>query len=381
MNSSLTSICGLIIVVVGSACLVGCGPEIPSDALDPSSLYLDARTGLLQEVHSRSDQVRMQAIEAIGGTLGQREAAVITDALKDANPGIRFAATMAIGDIGYVPAKDYLLRMAADKNLEPNKLVFCAVIYALFQLDNTDYTPALGRLLFDSEKEVRSTAALAMGKIGEPSALVPLKRQYAQEQDPTVRLRLVEAMTVLGDERSASLLEAYTKSQFMDERLDAIRAMEQAPLARSAYALRNMLKDRQPPFVRVAAAGALASHGELTKTNFIMCVDAAMEPEKVIARHAGSSPEQITSDQASSLKQLAARSLGQMDMDPALAVLEPLLGDVNGGVRVAAAMSILKILEDYHEAASPPVTQARPAGITEHYGPGKDDLFTAGGKD
>ncbi len=380
MRSSLSSICVLIFVAVGSAGLVGCGLGFDPVILDPSAVYLDARTKLLQDVHSNNDVVRMQAIEAIAGTLGQREAAVITEALKDPNPGIRFAAAMAIGDIGYSPAKDYLLRMGGDKNFEPNKLVFCAVIYSLFQFGNTDYTYELGNLLFDSEKEVRATAALAMGKIGEISALVPLQRQYAQEQDPTVRLRLVEAMTILGDERSASLLEAYTKSQFMDERLDAIRAMEQAPPSRAAFALRNMLKDRQPPFVRVAAAGALAKHGELTKTNFIMCVDAVLEPEKVIARHAGGA-EQVTSAQASALKQLAARSLGQMDLDPALAVLEPLLEDSNGGVRVAAAMSIMKILDDYHEDIRSPTLQVTPVGTVEPPTPSKDDLFTAGGKD
>ncbi len=380
MRSSLSSICILILVAVGSAGLIGCGPGVEPVILDPSAVYLDARTKLLQEVHSKNDVVRMQAIEAIAVTLGQREAAVITEALKDPNPAIRFAAAMAIGDIVYLPAKDDLLRMAADKKFEPNKLVFCAVIYALFQFDNIDYTHELGNLLFDPEKEVRATTAMVMGKIGETSALVPLKRQYSQEQDPTVRLRLVEAMTILGDERSASLLEAYTKSQFMDERLDAIRAMEQAPPARAAFALRDMLKDRQSPFVRIAAAGALAEHGELTETNFIMCVDAAVEPEKVLARHVGGF-EQVTSAQASALKQLAARSLGLMDFDPALSVLEPLLKDSNGGVRVAAAMSILKILDDYHEDIRSPDLQATPAKTVEPSAQSKDELFTAGGKD
>ena len=383
MRRSLLSICVLISMVVGLAGLVGCGPAIEPVTLDPSAVYLDARSRLLQEVQSSNYVVRMQAIEAIAETLSWREAAVITEAIKDPNPAIRFAAVMAVGDIGYTPAKDYLLLMAGDKTPESPKsakLVFCAVIYALFQLDNSQYTHELGDMLFDSDNDIRATAALAMGKMGEPSALVPLKRQYAQEQDPTVRLRLVEAMTVLGDERSASLLEAYTKSQFMDERLDAIRAMEHAPPAQAAFALRNMLKDRQPPFVRVAAAGALASHGEVTESNFKMCVDAVFIPEKVLARYVGS-PEQVTAMQVSALKQLGARSLGLMDMDPALPALEPLLSDSNGGVRVVAAMSILKILDDYHEDIRPPALKATSAGSVESLTLDKDELFTAGGKD
>ena len=379
MRSSLLSMTGLAVLLAASACLVGCGPA-PHDILDPSVVYLDARAKLLQEAQSGTPVARMQAIEAIAETLAHREGAVFAEAIKDPSPGIRFAAAMAIGDIKYAPARDHLIRMAADKRVEPNKLVFCAVIYSLFQFGNTDYTRELGTLLFDPEKEVRATAAMAMGRIGELSALVPLKRQYSQEQDPTVRLRLVEAMTMLGDDRSASLLEAYTKSQFMDERLDAIRAMESAPAERAAFALRNMLKDRQPPFVRVAAAGALAAHGEVNEDNFLLCMTAVVQPERMLAE-SREGPETPNGAQIDSLRQLGARSLGIMNLDPALPALEPLLDDPSGGVRIAAAMSILKILDAYHEELTPSVEAPGPVEAAQPERAGGKDLYSAGGKD
>ena len=364
LRSSLGGLIGLIAFAV-AAVAPGCARgDLPAVAvMDYSQVYLDARDTLLTAAVADDDVTRMQAMEAIAEVLGDSEAEVLVQGLGDKNPAVRFAAAMGIGDIRYLPVKGRLLRMAADKKFEPNRFVFCGVIYALFGLSNTDYTSQLATLIFDREKEVRSSAVLVMGAMGEPSAITILNKLYVQEQDPTIRLRVVEAMALLGEARSINLLEAYTKSQFMDERIDAICAMGRSPGSRSEFVLKKISSGSQPPYVRVAAAGALGRTGQFNADGYNLCVAAAQDPARLLTEHMGQ--VEVSDVQIASLQQLAARSLGWMNRPAAADVLYPLLSSRHGGVRVAASVGILKILSDYQDVARPeqltPATQTVPA--------------------
>ena len=360
---------------------------------DAARHYSDAKVVLLQEAESTDPVTRMEAMEAIGRTLKGQAGGVLMQGLKDDAPTVRYAAAMAIGDSKYVPAKARLTAMAADKQLEPNRFVFCAVIYALHTLGDDQYTPSLGEMLFDLEPEVRASAVMAMEKIGEPSAITPLKRLLAQEQDPTVRLRVVEALAVLGDQKSANLLEAYTKSQFMDERIDAIIALEKVKSDRNPVILRQMIGDRQPAFVRVAAAGAMGSLGLAGEDQFNLVVDAARFPVKMLSSEKDG---KVTQAEVDSLQQLAAWSLGLLGHSEAFTTLGGLMQHPSPKVRIAAAMSELWLLNSYgnaeeasqaEAAASPsePAGQsAAPAAATGPAGPTLEPLpvlRSAGGRD
>ena len=67
---------------------------------------------------------------------------------------MRYAAAVVIGDLKYQPAKTLLLKMT-DHQFEQDKGVFAAVVYALYELGNIDHTEELGRLLFDTERDIR----------------------------------------------------------------------------------------------------------------------------------------------------------------------------------------------------------------------------------
>jgi len=345
----------LLVFAIGASIVIfpGCleMKQSQPEPIDYSLAWRQARDTLVELGRGPDNVARAQAIEAIAETLGDQEGELFLEALGDENPAIRFAAAMAIGDVRYAPAKPYLLKMAADKKVEPNRFVFCAVIYALYQLSNTDYTGHLGRLVFDREKEVRASAVLAMGKMGEPSAIELLKKLYAQEQDPTVRLRAVEAMAMLGDLRSVNLLEAYTKSQFMDERIDAITSMARAPGPRTVFVLQQILSNqRQQPYVRIAAAEALGRLGKADEQAYELCVLAAQDPEGMLRRQTGSAV--VGEVQVASLQQLAAHALGWIGRVSAVRVLQPLLNSQRNGVRVASAASILRLLPGYAQSPS-----------------------------
>ena len=356
----------------------------PRATLDYGRIYIDARTALIQAADDPDPVTRSNAVEALSQSLGEQAGAVYKQALGDPYPSVRFAAAMAAGDLRYAPAKSVLQAMSQQDGhsdaAEPDKRVFCAVIYALHQLGDTTRTSELGNLLQDAEKEVRANAAMVMGKMGEPSAVVPLQMQLADEQDPTVQLQLVEALALLGDQRNIDRLEAYTKMQVLEDQLVAISAMEQVRSARSLPVLQAMTADRYSPRIRVAAFGALAKLGHVDGAGYRFTLNSVRNPEKVM-RKAYKGRRQVSELEGQSLQRLAAMSLGLMKRDDAASALHPLVSSRDGGVRVASAMSLVRLLGAYRPL-EPPVRQGEQQQASEAPGPAtKVELYTAGGKD
>ncbi len=372
-------------VLLLSTMLAGCiPPEEP--AVDFLTAYIDASIALRQAAEDPDPVTRANAIEALSQTVSVKAAPVFKQALDDEYPTVRFAAAMALGDVQYEPAKTTLQRMAKDKaedeRAEPDKRVLCAVIYALHRLGDMSFTGELGGLLGDPEKEVRANAAMVMGKLGEPSAVFPLRRFLIDEQDTAVQLQIVEALAMLGDSANILRLEAYTKTQFLEDRLVAISAMECVQSPRSVVVLREMFHQRQPPRVRVAAAGALAHLGETNLQAYWFCSRAAKDPQRVLRegyRRKGEGAGVVIN----SLQRLAVISLGWMNRESAVDILHPLLDSEDGGVRVAAAMSILRLLKAHELALEPssPKAKTKPTSRPEVQSKPMPTLYTAGGKD
>ena len=379
---------GVMVVV---AALVGCDGKTVQLQIAPTQAYIDARSKLLQAAGDRNGGTRMHAVEAIAETLGADEGGVYLQALRDENPAVRFAAAMAIGDVEYEPARGTLLRMAKFKTTEqggePDRRVFCAVIYALYRLGNDAYAGALGDLLFDKEKQVRGDAVMVMGRMGEPSGIGPLQTLYGDEQDEGLKLQIVGALAMLGEARYARLLEAYTKTQFEDDRLVAISAIQRAGTPRATAVLEDMLVGQQPARVRVAAAGGMARLGEVSAYGEALCLRAVRSPRSLLTREElAEKPAEKVTVRIKSLQALAAISLGWMKRESAVKVLHPLLEDPDGPVRVTAAMSILRILSGYRTAAPAaalpaPGPTSRTVAPRTRPGQGPRKLFTSGAKD
>jgi len=366
---------------------VGCnGSKEELLTIDPTRAYIDAKATLFQAAEDQDPATRSNAIEALASAVGADAGAVYQQGLSDKAPVVRFAAAMACGDIGFEPAKPALLKMAADKKAEPDKRVFCAVIYALHQMGNTDHAGELGQLLFDDEREVRMNAAMAMGKMSEPSAIGPLKALLVQERDDGVKIQVIESLARLGDSESAEHIEGYTKGYFLDLRLVAIPALGRSGSRRAAGALKDLVRERHPARVRVAAAGELARLGHSDKNSYQLCRDALADPEAVL-REARKKSKKVADTDARSLQCLAALALGWMGRPAAVNALHPMLKNPDGAKRVSAATSTLRLLKA-HKPSAPPAPKPAPAATAPVATqpvpvpvkpPAK--LHTAGGKD
>jgi len=314
----------------------------PDPQADPLVTISSARTTLIRSTVDPQPLTRAHALEAVTQVLPIAEAGpLLHRGLGDKNPAVRFAATMGIGDCRYAPARATLLKMAGDKSLEPDRRVYCAIIYALHMLGNDTHAPDLAALLGDREKEVRAQAALAMGKMGEVSAVGPLKTLLSDEREALVELQVVESLALLGDEGSLLRLEAYVKRPFLDERLVAVGAMARTGSQRWLAVLQEVLDRPGQPQVRAAAAGALGRLGRVDPEGCRLCLRALTQAQAMLEAaqtHAEPKPEEVDS-----LRQIAALALGWMGDRSASGALEPLLRDSSGAVRVAAALSILRL--------------------------------------
>ena len=148
---------------------------------------------------------------------------------------------------------------------------------------------------------------------------------------------------------------------FLDTRLAAVRAMSRFPSARSVAMMRQILDDgRNPPQLRVAAAGGLARMGQMDQDGLkLAVVEAACQPEPML-RDAYKGEKEVTPAEVNQLQQLAAVSLGYMNRPASIDALATLLHDDDVDVQVAAAMGILRLVE----APAPAPAAAEPQAVT-----------------
>jgi HEAT repeat protein len=169
---------------------------------------------------------------------------------------------------------------------------------------------------------------------------------------------------MLGDSRSAEVLEAFTKGYFLDLRLLAIAAIGRTGSERAIRVLKELTADREPARVRVKAAGELARLGFGDTAMLSYCLRAIREPAELLKESAQVSRRAADSD-AGSLKLLAIIAMGWFGDEKVVNDLHPLLRDREGPIRVAAAASILRLLKGYKPltapAAVPPPAAPPPA--------------------
>ena len=342
----------LLPAAMGVAALAASGCFGPTGLqTDPKKARIDARDALRQAAESPDRFARSAALEAMAEVWGPAASGSYMEGLNDPYPNVRFAAAMAIGDVRYAPARATLRTMAQFKTegAERDKRAYVGVLYALYRLGDTRHTRDLGKLLFDREENVRANVAMVMGKMGEPSAVGPLRTLAYQEQKAEVRVQAWAAMAVLGDERSVMSIEARARVPFpLDSQLVALQALGRLKTRSSIGQLRRVLSSsRQPPQARVRAAESLARISETDDYGYQFCLASVRQPREVMAaaiKKATGEVGKIEARDVAMLRELACTALGWMGRPPAIDALHPLLRDSDARIRVVAARSILRLL-------------------------------------
>jgi HEAT repeat protein len=326
----------------GRFLLVGClmsaaGCQAPPKLdLDDTQLRQRAMMYLKRGVqYEQNAVVRAQAIEALQDSGDEGAVAWIREATRDPEPGVRFAACMALGTLRDERSAQLLLTRVEDEN--PN--VRIAAVFAIHRMKDYRFTNRLADALIASEDPaVRGNAAVALGRLGEKPS-IRLLRRTEKDADARVRLQGLEAAAMLGDERAIKSLILMTHGPVGAHQAFAALALGQAGVQRAVDPLRIRLAEGPHLETRLAAARALGMLGY--DDGFGLAVQSLTWSRTGPVRP-GEDPPDL---QTMRVKSSAALALGAIGNRLALPyVYQQMEKDPDPRVQLSAADAILSIL-------------------------------------
>lgn len=289
--------------------------------IDPA-LQSSAKAEMMKALSSSNPLVRAHAIEGLKDAMGPAAAGTIMQYLNDPSGVVRFAATLAVGELRVQQAKPQLLVLSDDRDAS----VRVGAKFALHRIGDTRQSHDLERTSRDPLPRTRGDTALVLGLLGEPSATKVL---FPMSRDPNaaVRLQANEALWRLGNEQGLNQLVSSTVSKYPDDQMIALLGLA-AP------------KDRR---VLGHLEGSLVSeYDEVSLVAARACGLVGSDSGYAIAAKgaASSDPRQ---------RMLAAMAFGAIGRSDAQPTLANLLKDPDADVRVAAATALLQL----HQQSSP----------------------------
>jgi len=308
--------------------VAGCSQATISPRSSEKELVEKSKMILTSYSHSPSPLYRAHSLEAIADADQISSIQLVLEGLNDKYWGVRFTACMAIMQMKYEQAKPHLVKLLTD----PNKSVQAAAAGTLHVLGDKSHTSRLGKLLFDKDPITRRNTATVLGRMNDPGA-IKILRPCLREDDFSLRLQVLEAMTMLGYGRATRLMITSCRSVYDDESILAMLALGRVKCMEAYDQILSTYEKNAAPErlgMRLVAARALAMmddpRGRLEAINalFYKTGDAK---------------------RAANIRNLAALALGEMKDKSALGALEQVLTDPDPDVQIAAATAVLKIIK------------------------------------
>jgi HEAT repeat protein len=272
-------------------------------------------------------RLRANALEIIA-TTGQTQLMARTLMLfQDPVFPVRFHAALAVGDLKYTSAKDYVTSMLED----PDENVKLAAAYALMRLGQSEYFRTLCEGIASNDQTVRANAALLLGKSERPQEALRFLYWAMQQRESAdkVVFQAAQSIAMLGDERIYPKLWTRLISAYADDRVIGIEAMGALGTEQAKNALVTMLDDPVVE-VRLAAAAQLGKLGEpIGETEVLEALEKNLADETDPR-----GPERV--------RVLAALAIGEIGTAPLTRHLLKFLSDPSTQVRLAAAKAVLQ---------------------------------------
>ncbi len=289
---------------------------------------------------TRSDDplMRANALEAIQHA-PDHALPVVTLALEDPEPGVKFAALYTIGELrlnALVHAAKPLIRRSEQPHVR------AAVIYAAARcgVASDALMSEMAGFLQHEDPRVRANAAMLLGRLNNDTA-VPLLRRAGLKpvgdmhpgiQWTLLRVQTAEALARLGDARAIDSIRSAAYSQF-----DEVRILAVLTLGRlgddSFWPNMNNFLIEDPIEFRLAAAEGLARLG----------------------RHRGGMVQVMVEGATHALPTVRAQAcfaMAQHDHPWTRAQLAHLLDDEDPTVQLAAAAAVLDVTDDRPDRAA-----------------------------
>jgi HEAT repeat protein len=203
-------------------------------------------------------EVRSDAAKALGGIGPAAHVAVsnLISALDDPDRDVRWNAVIALGAIGRL-AYEAVPRLLQALQTSNDRGYTCRIAEALGNIGDQQAVAPLIRTL--ENKQVRSSAARAIGKIRNPAAISALLHQ-SFDDDSTVRWAVIEALGDIGTPKDKDvvnrLMKVLREDGHVAVRRTAARSLAKVGDPMSVSALKEALNDKEE-FVRGDAQAAI----------------------------------------------------------------------------------------------------------------------------
>jgi HEAT repeat protein len=317
-------------VITCAIFIFGCEESVRAPYVLPSGSaeeHLPEAIRIIQEGLSDEDSlVRANAIEVIATTKQVKLMPKVQRMLQDGFVPVRFAATVAVGDLRYAFAKGAVKQLLEDGD----ENIKIAADYALSKFGSGSGFELVRRATSSSDQTVRANAVLLLGKSGDKHSLkylyVALRNK---DSDDKVRFQAVEAIARLGDERIYPKLWAMLISIYADDRVMGVRGMGALGTEEAKSALITKLDDDLTE-VRLAAAEQLGILGETIGEAEVL---------KVFTKNLTSGMNQEDAERVNTLAALAIGRIGTANLTK---FLPELLKNESKLVRIAAAQAVIQ---------------------------------------
>lgn len=290
-------------------------PARQNVSVDPA-LQDAARREIFTASASPDPLIRAHAMEAMRNSMGEEAAPYIVKGLTDEAAIVRFASSMAAGELRLAQAKDPLLVLSDDADAS----VRIGARFALHRIGDKRQSHDLEATAKDPNPRVRGDTAMVLGFLGEPTAARVLTPMLF-DPSPAIRLQAAESLWRLGNQRGLEALVSASVSKFPDDQMIAVLAMA----------------GPKDPHVLGHIEGALTS-------DYIEVALIAARAAGILGSDAGYGVA-IKGIKANDNRQklLAALAFGAIGRADAQGYLTPLLRDPNPDVRLAGATAILEL--------------------------------------
>ena len=213
---------------------------------------------LTEAAFSNEPALRMNAIEALGEVAPAEGLRCIAINIENDYPGASFAALMALGTLRNADFIDRIRTRAE----HPNPNVRIGALYALHRLGDQRRTGELSDYLLNHrDARVRANAALAIGRLEEPSSAKLLRRALKQERKNLPKLQILEALAFLGDRHATERLMFDGHSAYPDQAALALMFLANARSHEAEDLFRYRLRSKDQPEVKMQAARGLGRLG------------------------------------------------------------------------------------------------------------------------
>ncbi len=285
---------------------------------------------LHEALNSKNARYRANAIESLRYAPQQVLEKAVQFGLGDENRGVRFVASVMIGEESLCDISLLLEPLLLDES----ESVQAAAMFSLNKCGSKVNLTPIGQMLLSDNPEVRGNAAMVLGQLGNvsavgmvrkalkntPNTITPIRRRI-------INLQMAEALILLGEREELEVVRAAVFSSIQEAEVTALACQIAGNLKDveviSTLEGITLTPDRYPDEIRLVAATALA---EISPTR--------MPLEAVLG---------FSSNDSANIRSLCATALGVQGNRLSLGPLALMLKDNDQSVQISAAGAVLRI--------------------------------------